>query len=132
MRNTLMKEDIKGWHFWNIENVSFQFILIFVLFLNIYTGPFIGMLTYKSTSESQNFICNKIHSGTCICWKLYFKYWLFVFHNWVTRGLSHFLIWCHNLIYMTLSIWKHACKFSTLKPNQEIILFWLNTFQYDA
>lgn len=107
----------------------FQFILIFVLFLNIYTGPFIGMFTYKSTSESQNFICNKIHSGTCICWKLYFKLTFCwhkkpehqFFHNWVTRGLSHFLIWCHNLIYMALSIWRHACKFSTLKPNQEII-----------
>lgn len=131
-----MKEDIKGWHFWNIENVSFQFILIFVLFLNIYTGPFIGMFTYKSTSESQNFICNKIHSGTCICWKLYFKL-TFCFSQ-LSHKRPESLIWCHNLIYMALSIWKHACKFSTLKPNQEIICscrvtpLLLNTFQYDA
>ena len=31
-------------------------------------------------------------------------------HGWVSRGLALFLIWCHRLIYMALTLCEHACK----------------------
>ena len=36
--------------------------------------------------------------------------WNQLIHNRASRGLALFLIWCHRLIYMALTLFEHACK----------------------
>ena len=67
--------------------------------------------------------------------------WLFIglktepylVHDQVRRGVGLFLIWHHELIYMPLSLCKHACKIvCDIKSGIDPCPFWLHRVPNDV